>query len=592
MTYIPAVTANVSSTNSTSAALGPGGVFTGTPEDVTQYASASIAFYVTPVTATGNIFVQFSNTNSVSNWVAVSNTVTAVNATTAAGFTLDVTLAAQYYRIIYVNDSAAQTSFMVQTIFHPQARVAVSTTRFAQTPTDYTDMLNTRAVIWGKTTGGNVYEPVATNGENSLVVNIADPRTAFGELSVAANTPISQTDFVYGINTVITSNVVVGSNATVGVSNGLLSVTANAATGASMAMFRPKKFIKYRPGESSVTRITGLFTAGAPANSLQFVGTGFLEPSSNVMLDGMGFGYQGSSFGIIWTRNSSIQFIPQSSWNLDTMQGTGKSGFTLDPTKINIFQLKFQYLGGGNLFFYVMPSTSGRWVLVHMVQNAGTLTTPVFRDPTMHAMWYSNCYAVGNNTPVIVQGASLGQFLEGERRFLGPKGAYAYAPSANVINNVNTMMFALRNATYFNGLANRSQAHIRSVSFGGNGTGTGSNQPNGVIVLTLIRNPTVGGPTIFTPYNGTLGTNFGGVTGSNIFGQSSMSSNISQLSTISGGNVGFTQIVSIGGQSGNIDLTDYEIVLNPGDTLCFTANVVTASATCYIGSSVFWVEDI
>ena len=586
MTYIPAVSANVSAANSTSAALGSNQTFTGTPEDVSQYASLSVALYVQPLNATGNVFVQFSNSASFS--IILSNTVTAVTFVSASGFTLDVTLAAQYFRVAYVNDAIAQTSLAIQTIYHPQARIAQSTTRYAQTPTDYTDALNTRAIIWGKTNGG-VYEPVATNGENSLVVNIADPRTAFGELSVAANTPISQTDFVYGINTVITSNVIAGSNASVGVGNGLLTLTANAAAGASMAMFRPKKFIKYRPGESSVTRITGLFTAGAPANSLQMCGTGFLDPTTNALLDGMGFGYQGATFGIIWVRNSAIQFIPQSTWNLDTMQGTGKSGFTLDPTKINIFQLKFQYLGGGNLFFYVMPSTTGRWVLVHMIQNAGTLTTPVFRDPTMHALWYSNCYAVGNNMPVVVQGASLGQFLEGERRFLGPKGAYAYAPSSNVINNVNTMMFALHNANYFNGLANRSQAHIRSISFGGNGSGTGSNQPNGVIVLTLIRNPTSGGPTLFTPYNGSLGT---GLAGSNIIGQSSVSSNITQLAAISGGNTGFTQMVSIGGQSGNIDLTDYEIVLNPGDTLCFTANVVTLSGTCYIGSSAFWVEDI
>jgi hypothetical protein len=306
----------------------------------------------------------------------------------------------------------------------------------------------------------------------------------------------------------------------------------------------------------------------------------------------MGFGYQGTSFGVFWIRNSSQTFIPQTSWNYDTMDGNGKSGFILDPTKINIFELKFHYLGGGNLFFYVMPGTTGRWALAHMIQNAGTLTTPVFRDPTMHAMWYSNCYAVGSNTSVVVKGASLGQFLEGERRFLGPKGSYAFTPTSAVTNNTNTMMFALHNATYFNGIANRSQAHIRSLSFGGNGSGNGSNQPNGVISLALIRNPTSGGPSIFAPYNGTLGTNFDTVTGSNIIGQSSISSNTSQLTAISGGNTGFTQVVAIGGQSGHIDVSDYEIVLNPGDTLCFTANVVTGSGTCYIGSSVFWVEDL
>ena len=588
MTYIPAVVASVSAANSTTTALGPGGTFTGTPEDVSQYSSLSVSYYVQPPTATGNIFVQFSNTNSVSNWIPISNTLSQVTALTANGFTLDTTMTCRYFRVIYTNDSTPQTALTIQTIFHPQARVAVKTARIAEAMTDYTDTLNTRALIWGKTNGGNVYEQIASNGQNALVASINEPLTSFGEVSVAEPFPISQIDFVYGINTVITSNITSGSNATVTSTNGLLNLTANAAVGSSMAMFRPKKFIKYRPGTSSVTRMTGQFTSGAPANSMQYVGEGFLDPTSNAIIDGLGFGYQGSTFGVFWVRNYAINFIPQTQWNYDTMLGTGKSGFLMDPTKLNIFQFKFQYLGGGNLFYYVLPGKTGRWALAHMIQNAGTLTTPVFRDPTFHAMWYSNCYAVGNNTSVAVTGASCGQFVEGQRRFLGPKGAYTYSPTGSVTNNTNTMMFALHNATYFNGIPNRSQAHVRSISFGGNGSGTGSNQPNGVIALTLIRNPTSGGPTIFAPYNGTqVGTN-----GSNIFGQSSVSSNISQLTTISGGNTGFTQVVSIGGNSGNIDMTDYEIVLNPGDTLCFTANVVTASGTCYIGSSVFWVEDI
>ena len=590
MTYIPVVSANVSAANSTSTALGAGATFTGTPEDVSQYSSLSVSYYVQPPGATGNVLVQFSNT--ASPFYAVSNTVTHVTSLTSNGFTLDTTMTAQYFRVQYINDSTPQTTLMIQSIYHPQARIAAKTSRLAEPMTDFSDTLNTRALLWGKTNGGNVYEQIASNGQNALIASINEPLTAFGEIQVAEQFPIAQIDFAYGINTVITSNVTTGSNALVSTANGLLTVTSNAAAGASMVMFRPKKFIKYRPGTSTATRMTGAFTAGAPANSMQFVGEGFLEPSSNAIIDGMGFGYQGSTFGVFWVRNYAINFIPQTQWNYDTMLGTGKSGFNLDPTKLNIFQFKFQYLGGGNLFYYVIPATTGRWALAHMIQNAGTLTTPVFRDPTFHAMWYSNCYAVGSNTPVVVNGASLGQFVEGHRRFLGPKGALVYAPSAAVTNNTNTMMFALRNALYFNGIPNRSQAHLRSISYGGNGVGTGSNQANGVISLTLIRNPTSGGPTVFTPYNGTLGTDFNGISGSNIFGQSSISSNISQLTAITGGNTGFTHVISIGGQSGPIDMTDFEIVLNPGDTLCFTSNVVTLAGTCYIGSSAFWVEDI
>ena len=586
MTYIPAVTANVSVVNSTSTLLNSGSrTFTGTPEDVSQYSSLSVSYYVIPSTATGNIFVQFSNV--ASPFYPVSNTISQVTSVTANGFTLDTTMTCQFFRIIYINDSTNQTQFMIQSIFHPQARIAIKTTRAAELMTDFTDTINTRTILMGKTIGGGIYEPVATNGENSLVVTVAEPRAAFGEILVAQPTPIAQLDFVYGINTVVSSNVLYGSNATVNVSSGLLQVTANATSGGSMAMFRPKKFIKYRSGESTLTRMTGAFTSGAPAQSLQIAGTGFLEPTSNVLIDGMGFGYQGSVFGVHWFRNSSNTFIPQTSWNSDKLDGTGPSGFTIVPTNLNIFQYKFQYLGAGNLFFYVIVPASGRWVLAHMIQNAGTLATPVFRDPTMHAMWYSNCYTT-SSIPVIVSGGSVGQFLEGERRFLGPKGAFVGTPTAAVANNTNTLMFALKNATYFNGIPNRSQAHIRSISFGGNGSGTGSNQPNGVISFTLTRNPT-GGPTVWAPYNGSLGT---GTSGSNVIGNSTMSSNIVNLTTISGGNTGFTHVVAIGGQSGPIDLSDYEIVLNPNDVLCFTANVITGSGTCYVGASVFWVEDL
>jgi hypothetical protein len=94
---------------------------------------------------------------------------------------------------------------------------------------------------------------------------------------------------------------------------------------------------------------------------------------------------------------------------------------------------------------------------------------------------------------------------------------------------------------------------------------------------------------VWLPYNGSLGT---GTSGSNIIGNSTISSNIVNLTTISGGNTGFTHVVAIGGQSGSIDLSDYEIVLNPNDVLCFTANVITSSGTCYVGASVFWVEDL
>lgn len=565
MTYIPAVAANVSAVNSTTTALGAGGTFTGTPEDVTQYASLSVALYVQPLNATGNVFVQFSNSASFS--IILSNTVTAVTSVTAGGFTLDVITAAQYFRVRYVNDSVVQTSLAIQTIFHPQARIAQTTTRYAQTPTDYTDVLNTRAIIWGKTVGGGVYEPVATNGENSLAMTITEPRAAFGEVSVAENTPTCQVDFVYGINTLLTSNTT-SNNATVTASNGMAVLTTGTQVN-SVATLTTKEYVKYRPGQGSMSRFTALFTTGV-AGSTQIAG------SFGGGTDGIGFGYNGTSFGALYRKNGSDTWIPQSTWNYDTMLGGTASGKTLVPTNLNVYQIKFQYLGGGNIFYYVLNDLSGRWVLVHMVKNAGNVTSPNLRNPSMPV--YIEARNTTNTSAMIIKTASMGQFLEGQRVLLGPRGAID-ALNASVAITTQTNIIAIRNATSYNGLANYAITHLRQVAISANK----SPLPAGCVMLRLIRNPTTTFAS-FTPWNGT--TADGGVTIT--AGQSTLSSNVAS-STISGGVVTYTATVAIGA-SQNIDISPFNISLYPGDVLCMVAYSSVDAVS--VGVSTVWNEDI
>lgn len=565
MTYIPAVTANVSAVNSTSAALGAGGTFTGTPEDVSQYASLSVALYVQPLNATGNVFVQFSNSASFS--IILSNTVTAVTSVTAGGFTLDVTLATQYFRVVYVNDSVSQTSLAIQTIYHPQARIAQSTTRYAQTPTDYTDVLNTRAIIWGKTAGGGIYEPVATNGENSLAVTITEPRAAFGEVSIAENTPTCQVDFVYGINTLLTSTTT-SNNATVTGSNGMAVLTTGAQVN-SVATLVTKEYVKYRPGQGSLNRFTALFTAGV-AGSTQIAG------AFGDGIDGLGFGYNGTSFGVLYRRNNVDTWIPQSTWNYDTMLGGTASGKTLVPTNLNVYQIKFQYLGGGNIFYYVLNDLSGRWVLVHMAKNAGNLTNPILRNPSMPI--YLEARNTTNTSAVTIKTASVGQFLEGQRVLLGPRGALD-SVNTSVALTTQTNIIAIRNASTYNGLSNYAITHLRQVAISANK----SPLPAGCVMLRMIRNPSTNFAS-FTPWNGT--TVDGGVTIT--AGQSTLSSNVSSL-TISGGVSTYAATVAIGA-SQTIDLSPFNISIYPGDVLCLVAYSSVDGVT--VGVSTVWNEDI
>jgi hypothetical protein len=102
----------VSTVNSTSANLGISGVFTGTSEDLTQYASVNVYVFSSHVSATDGLSIQFSSDGS--NW-DVANTYT-IPATTGKSFNIQV--AAQFYRLVYTNGGTGTTSLRIQSVFH------------------------------------------------------------------------------------------------------------------------------------------------------------------------------------------------------------------------------------------------------------------------------------------------------------------------------------------------------------------------------------------------------------------------------------------------------------------------------------------
>jgi len=73
--------------------------------------------------------------------------------------------------------------------------------------------------------------------------------------------------------------------------------------------------------------------------------------------------------------------IPQSSWNLDKVDGTGPSGYDLDITKLQLFVIDFEWLGAGFVRFGIF--VSGEIVYVHIVNYVNTLSTPYISTPNL-----------------------------------------------------------------------------------------------------------------------------------------------------------------------------------------------------------------
>lgn len=167
-------------------------------------------------------------------------------------------------------------------------RDAASATRTMRA-TDDGSALHPHHVIEGVDDSGTV-RALSTTGEGHLEVAIHGPRNPFGSVHAEELTPIFQTDAVYGINTQQVATTTSGGGSATA-SDSMFSVNTGTTSGA-FGVIQSRKRLRYRPGQGVVGRFAGLFTTPV-ASSYQTIGFGHSE-------DGFYFGYNGTSFGILY----------------------------------------------------------------------------------------------------------------------------------------------------------------------------------------------------------------------------------------------------------------------------------------------------
>ena len=104
------VTANgvISTANSSAAALGISGVFTGTSEDATEYADIRVSVFSDQASATDGLQIQQSSNGT--NWDIIDSY--SIPASTGKNFSIGVS--SKFFRIVYTNGGVAQTAFRLQ----------------------------------------------------------------------------------------------------------------------------------------------------------------------------------------------------------------------------------------------------------------------------------------------------------------------------------------------------------------------------------------------------------------------------------------------------------------------------------------------
>ncbi len=182
--------------------------------------------------------------------------------------------------------------------------------------------------------------------------------------------------------------------------------------------------------------------------------------------------------------NPTVDFIPQALWNRDTRINTDPD-VNLDPTKGNVYQIQFQYLGFGAIEFFVEDKRAGSFVLVHRIEYANTFSTPSVNNPSFRVGWLAR--NLGNTTNVTVSGASAGLFVEGLiARDAPPRSAFNDQLS---IGATDTNILTLRSRITLGGKVNRAEFFPQLI--------TGSTQASKFAVFKILLNPTFGGNMVF-----------------------------------------------------------------------------------------------
>lgn len=403
------------------------------------------------------------------------------------------------------------------------------------------------------------------NGLDKLSVDAALPETAFGEILTSQLHPQFQYSFEYTVdNTDLLENTVVNGGSVTQAD--AMAVLGTSTTTASSAMTESYRHAKYRAGVGGIARFTALFTSPVEGTE-QYIGLMDIPGSSATFKNGYAIGYNGTTFGVQRFQNDSLITVAQADWNVDTM-GAGElnpSGMTLVHTNLNVFEIRFQYLGAGAIEFCVEDDKTGKFVVAHRILYANKEIEPSTHQPNFHfILWVDN---KATTSDIVLKTASFGYFTEGLTTFIElhqPQNASGLKEKTSI--TTETAIFTIRNKNIYAGKTNFIDIFIENILASIEASST-----NNLGSVRLVKNATLGGTPSYTDINTTDSVVEIDVAGTTVTGGKEIA------------------VIPLAGKNdkSNFDFTPFKIILKHNETLT-VAGKSANSAT--MNSAGLWRE--
>jgi hypothetical protein len=187
---------------------------------------------------------------------------------------------------------------------------------------------------------------------------------AFSRMRVSQPTLIFESQLQYDLQPLIWNQEITGTGSVTHLPNESSGSMEVGTDSGDKIVRQTKQYFRYQAGKSFLGVLTAV-PGAAKTNVRKRVGI-FDDENGNF------FEFDGSQISVVTRSYTSGEAVDkkvlQENWNVDKLDGTGKSGITIDPSKAHIFVIDYQWLGVGRIRFGV--DYNGTVYYCHEVYNA------------------------------------------------------------------------------------------------------------------------------------------------------------------------------------------------------------------------------
>lgn len=224
-----------------------------------------------------------------------------------------------------------------------------------------------------------VYPPYGSDPNNPIYVSFNPVAVdAFGRLQVSNPYTLFDSQNRYASDNQFNTSTT-GTGTTSFLTNEAAVKMEVTAGGVGSVVRQSYRSMPYQPGKGLLVLATFVMDSNNSVNLTQRVG--YFNAQNGVFFQRVDGTYSFVLRSYVTGSVSDARTVNQSSWNGDKLNGTGPSGITLDPTKVQILWMDFEWLGAGSVRCGFV--INGTFILCHTFNNANDITSVYMTTATL-----------------------------------------------------------------------------------------------------------------------------------------------------------------------------------------------------------------